>query len=177
MKLNNGTSVALAAALGLLITSATGAANASAAAASTSVSSGIISPAPSNKGQVVFFRKPMFAIVPFNWIVREGGVEICEMVAGTYCVATVEPGTHNYEVHSEVKNGLTLEVDAGETYYVLGEISLGIIVNRPNILPVDNFKFDAMSAKLKPRAAFVSPAAAPVAEQSTATATPTPTVN
>jgi len=177
MKLNNGTSLALAAALGLLITSATGFANASAAAASTSVQSGVIAPAPSDKGQVVFFRKPMFAIVPFNWIVREGGVEICEMVAGTYCVATVQPGTHSYEVHSEATNNLTLEIDAGETYYVLGEISLGIIVNRPNILPVDNFKFDAMSAKLKPRAAFVSPAAVPVVEQPTATVTPTPAVN
>ncbi len=122
----------------------------------------------------MFFRKPMFAIIPFNWIVREGGVEICELVAGTYCVATVQPGTHNYEVHSEATNSLTLEIDAGETYYVLGEISLGLIVNRPNILPVDNFKFDAMSAKLKPRPAFVTPTPAPVVEQSPASVAQAP---
>ncbi len=114
-------------------------------------------PAP-GKGQVVFYRKPMVSLIPFNWIAREGKTEICEMVAGTYCVAVVDPGRHTYEVHSESKNDLTLEVDAGETYYVIGGISMGLIVNRPNISPAQKAQFDALSAKLKSKAPF--PAAA-----------------
>ena len=99
---------------------------------------------------MVFYRKPMVSLVPFNWIAREGKTEVCKMVAGTYCVAIVDPGTHTYEVHSEAKDDLTLEVDAGETYYVVGGISMGVIVNHPKISPAQKIDFDALSAKLKP---------------------------
>lgn len=108
-----------------------------------------------------FFRKPLFSLVPFNWYAREGKTEICEMIAGTYCVATVDPGTHTYEVHSEAKNDLTLEVDAGETYYVIGGIAMGLIVNHPTITPAQKTEFDALSAKLKPHPAATSQDAKP----------------
>ena len=115
---------------------------------------------PAGKGQVVFYRKPLFSLIPFNWIAREGKAEICEMVAGTYCVAVVDPGTHTYEVHSEAKNDLTLEVDAGETYYVVGGISIGLVVNHPTIAPAQKIAFDAISAKLKPHPAMAAAAPA-----------------
>ena len=104
---------------------------------------------PAGKGLVVFYRKPMFSLIPFNWIVREGKTEICEMVAGTYCAAPADPGTHTYEVHSEVKNDLTLEIDASETYYVVGGIAMGMIVNHPTIAPTPKAQFDALSPRLK----------------------------
>jgi len=118
-------------------------------------------PPPPGKGQVVFYRKPLFSLVPFNWIAREGTTEVCEMVAGTYCVATVDPGTHTYEVHSEVKNDLTLEVDEGETYYVIGGIAMGLIVNHPTITPAQKAQFDAISFKLKPHPPMAVLATAP----------------
>lgn len=106
-------------------------------------------PPPAGKGEVVFYRKPLFSLVPFNWIAREGKTEICEMEAGTYCIAIVDPGTHTYEVHSEAKNDLTIEVDEGETYYIIGGISMGLVVNHPNISPAQKIDFDALSYKLK----------------------------
>jgi hypothetical protein len=124
-----------------------------------------LSAPPTGKGQVVFYRKPLFSLVPFNWIVRDGKTEVCLMEAGTYCVANVEPGTHTYEVHSEAKNDLTLEIDAGETYYVIGGISMGIIVNHPTISPAQKAQFDALSARLKPQAPIAAKAvAAPASE-------------
>jgi hypothetical protein len=104
---------------------------------------------PAGKGQIVFFRKPRFSLIPFNWHVHEGASTICPMEAGAYCVAAVEPGTHTYEVYTEAKSVLTLEVDAGETYYVIGGISMGLIVNHPTIAPSQKAEFDAISAKLK----------------------------
>jgi hypothetical protein len=134
---------------------------------------------PAGEGQVVFFRKPLFSLIPFNWIAREGKTEICEMVAGTYCVATVAPGPHTYEVHSEATNRLTLEVDAGETYYVIGGISMGLVVNHPNISPAQKAQFDALSYKLtaKQQIAGVpgsTPSAAPGDAASAVPAEPAP---
>lgn len=129
-------------------------------------------PPPPGKGQVVFYRKPLFSLVPFNWIAREGTAEICEMVAGAYCIATVDPGTHTYEVHSEAKNDLTLEIDAGETYYVIGGISMGLIVNHPNISPADKAQFDAISARLKALPPIAAPASTAAAVAATTPAAP-----
>lgn len=142
-------------------------------------------PPPAGKGEVVFYRKPLFSLVPFNWIAREGKTEICEMEAGTYCIAIVDPGTHTYEVHSEAKNDLTIEVDDGETYYILGGISMGLVVNHPNISPAQKIDFDALSYKLKsipPMAAASgqaptapAPAVAPAAPAAPAPAAAAPT--
>jgi len=144
-------------------------------AAAKPAASGLVEiPAPPpGKGEVVFYRKPLFSLIPFNWIVREGTTEVCEMVAGTYCIAPADPGTHTYEVHSEVKNDLTLEVDAGETYYVIGGISMGLVVNHPNISPAQKSEFDSISAKLKQQAPIdaTAPAATPA---STASPSPMP---
>jgi hypothetical protein len=132
---------------------------------------------PAGQGQVVFYRKPMFSLIPFNWIVREDKTEICEMVAGTYCVAAANPGTHTYEVHSEVKNDLTLEVDAGETYYVVGGIAMGVIVNHPTIAPTPKAQFDALSPRLKVKAPILAapaPVATPVADPAPAPAPAAP---
>jgi hypothetical protein len=130
-------------------------------------------PPPAGKGQVIFYRKPLFSLIPFNWIAREGTTEVCEMVAGTYCVAFVDPGTHTYEVHSEAKNDVTIEVDAGETYYLIGGISMGLIVNHPNISPAQKAQFDALSAKLKPIAPIgATPVASPPAPTAPVAAAP-----
>jgi hypothetical protein len=126
----------------------------------------VLPPPPPGKGEVVFFRKPLFSLVPFNWHVHEGDKAVCPMQAAAYCVAMVTPGDHTYEVHTEVKNELKLEVDEGETYYVIGGISMGVVVNHPTIAPAEKAQFDALSAKLKELPATdpderAAPAAAP----------------
>lgn len=102
------------------------------------------------KGQVVFFREKKFAGAAVNYIVREGETELGKLSSGSYFVVAVEPGAHAYTVHSEAKDVLNLEVEAGETYYVIGGITMGFLAGRPNLSPSDQAAFDAMSGKLKP---------------------------
>jgi hypothetical protein len=52
-------------------------------------------------------------------------------------------------VHSEAKDVLKLEVESGETYYVVGAISVGFLAGRPNLSPSDKGTFEGMKAKLK----------------------------
>ena len=44
---------------------------------------------------------------------------------------------------------LHMEIEAGETYYVIGSISMGFLVGRPNIAPSDQASFDKIADKLK----------------------------
>lgn len=110
---------------------------------------GKIGAPPAGKGQIVFFRPSKFAGAAIGFKVREGETELGKLRSGNYFVAAVEPGTHQYIVHSEAKDILTMEVEAGETYYVQGTITMGFMAGRPNLSPSDQATFDGMSAKLK----------------------------
>lgn len=117
--------------------------------AAPAAASGLIGPAPEGKGQIVFFRPSKFAGGAIGFKVREGTTELGKLRSGKYFVAAIEPGLHEYVVHSEAKDVLTMEVEAGETYYVQGTITMGIMAGRPNLSPSDQATFDGMANKLK----------------------------
>jgi hypothetical protein len=118
--------------------------------ASASTTSGVIAAPPEGMGQVVFFRERKFAGAAIRYKVREGSAELGKLSSGTYFVVPVAPGAHEYTVHSEAKDILNLEIEAGETYYVIGSVTMGFFAGRPNLSPSDQPTFDGMLAKLKP---------------------------
>ncbi|MBA3486351.1 MAG: hypothetical protein H0T88_04015 [Lysobacter sp.] len=81
--------------------------------------------------------------------VREGDVELGKLRSGKSFVANVEPGVHEYVLHSEAKDILTMEVEAGETYYVQGTLTMGILAGPPKLSPSDEATFNGMSKKRK----------------------------
>lgn len=109
----------------------------------------LVAAAPQDKAQIVFFRESKFVGGAIGFKVREGDAELGKLRSGKYFVATVEPGKHEYNVHGETKDVLSIEVEAGETYYVLGSLGMGIVAGRPNLSPSDEATFLSMSAKLK----------------------------
>ena len=100
-------------------------------------------------GTVIFFRAKAFKGAAVRFKVRENGTELCKLSSGTYCTVQVPVGQHKYEVHSEAKDALTLEVDAGETYYVISGISMGFMAGHPNLSPSTKEVFEGMKDKLK----------------------------
>jgi hypothetical protein len=100
-------------------------------------------------GTVIFYREKSFKGAAVRFKVRENGVELCKLSSGTYCLVQVPAGQHKYEVHSEAKDALTLEVDSGETYYVKSGISMGFMAGHPNLSPSTKEEFEGMKAKLK----------------------------
>lgn len=119
-------------------------------AAPAASTAGAIASPPSGKGQIVFFREKKFVGGAVSYKVREGENELGKLSNGTYFVSVVEPGAHEYTVHSEAKDILNLEVEAGETYYVTGGITMGVFAGRPNLSPSDQTTFDALVGRLKP---------------------------
>ena len=100
-------------------------------------------------GTVIFFREKKFAGSAIRYKVRENGVELCKLQSGTYCKIEVPAGKHEYVVHSEAKDVLTLEIEPGETYYVIGGITVGVFAGHPNLSPSDKTTYEAMLPKLK----------------------------
>ena len=111
-------------------------------------STGIAAPS-GDMGNVVFFRESKFVGAMVSFKVREGEQELGKLSSGTYFIAQVPAGAHAFTVHSEAKDVLNLEVERGQTYYVQGSISMGVMVGRPNLAPSDAATFASMKHKLK----------------------------
>ncbi|HVK51851.1 MAG TPA: hypothetical protein VM469_08965, partial [Pseudoxanthomonas sp.] len=74
--------------------------------------------------------------------------ELGKLGNGSYFVLPVEPGAHQYVARSEAKDVLNLEVEAGETYYVITTITMGFVGGHPNLTPSDEKAFQALASKL-----------------------------
>lgn len=107
-----------------------------------------IPPPPPGAATIVFFRPWKFVGGGVGFIVREGTAELGKLRAGKYFVLQVAPGKHTYTVHSEATDNLTIDADAGETYYIEGEIGVGVLVGHPHIKPSEKAAFDEIRNKL-----------------------------
>ena len=101
------------------------------------------------KAQVVFFRPSKFTGGAIKFKVREGEAELGQLGSGRYFVRNIVPGAHAFTVHSEAKDVTTVELEAGETYFIAGSISMGVMVGRPNLAPSDATAFEAALKKMK----------------------------
>ena len=110
-----------------------------------------VTPAASEPGNgtVVFFREKKMMGAAIRFKVRENGAQLCKLGSGTFCAVQVPAGTHQYDVHTEAKDQLTLEVKPGETYYVVSSISMGAFAGHPKLTVTDKATFDGMKEKLK----------------------------
>jgi len=116
---------------------------------SASPAGGPVIAANPTKATIVFFRESKFMGGGMSFKVREGQEELGKLSSGSYFISAVPPGAHTYVVHSEAKDELHLEVEAGQVYYVQGTISLGVLVGHPNLSPSDAATFDSLKGKLK----------------------------
>ncbi len=127
-----------------------------------------IPPPPPGKGLVVFFR-PKSVMGTGQWFnVRENGAALGKLTNGSYFVQVTEPGVHTYtaSVEPEFKDHLKLEIDAGETYFVAGGLTKGVIIGAADLTPSDRASFNKAAKDL-------AAAAAPGAEKA-ASAAPSP---
>ena len=101
----------------------------------------IVLPAvPDGMGQIVFFRTGGMGGA-MGCSVNENGEKVSSLGAGRYFIMVTTPGKHEFSVKSEAKDVLTLEVEEGETQFVMCKIKMGIVVGRPDIRPASEADF------------------------------------
>jgi hypothetical protein len=100
-----------------------------------------VPPPPPGTGQVVFYRTSSMGML-VSCRVREGDTVVNRLPPGKYFIHQTTPGVHEYNVRSEARDSLRLEVEEGETHYVRCAIGMGFGVGRPNLSPQDRADFD-----------------------------------
>ncbi|AMS29954.1 DUF2846 domain-containing protein [Aquidulcibacter sp.] len=103
---------------------------------------------PEGKGQVVFFRQSKLTGAALSFSIREGDTGIGKLQNGSYFVHVVDPGPREFNIQSEVTDTLRLEVEPGETYFVVQSITMGIMIGRPILTPSDALTFQNKKMKV-----------------------------
>ncbi len=110
-----------------------------------------IPPPPPGQGQVVFFR-PKSLMGTGQWFkVREAGKALGTLTNGAYFIQVTSPGPHTYtaKFEPELKDHLKLDVAAGETYFVEGTLTGGLVIGAADLSPVGADRFDKAAKDLK----------------------------
>ena len=110
-----------------------------------------ILPPPPGMGQVVFFR-PKTTMGTAQWYnVREDGTALGKLTNGNFFIVPMTPGEHHFTATTEpeFKDKLTLKIDPGETYFVEGGLTKGVVIGVANLTPSDKARFDALSGELQ----------------------------
>lgn len=106
-----------------------------------------VPPPPAGMGQVVFYRPGGMGVL-ISCRVREGETVVNRLPPGKYFIHQTTPGAHEYNVRSEARDNLRIEVEEGETQYVRCAIGMGIGVGRPNLSPQNRADFDQRGTRL-----------------------------
>ena len=105
---------------------------------------------PAGQGLVVFFRPSKFTGAAIGIFVMENGTQLAKLSNGNYFALPVAPGAHAFAADKKGKDVTNLEVEAGETYFLSGNITMGMMKGKPNLTPSDATAFEAVMGKLKP---------------------------
>ncbi len=124
-----------------------------ASTATPAIEAGPISlPGPAKgQGEIVFFRKKSILGTGQWFNVRENGQALGKLTNGAYFVESLEPGLHTFTASTEpeFKDQLTMQVDAGETYFVEGVLNKGVVIGAAGLTPSDRTSFNAAATDLK----------------------------
>ena len=111
-----------------------------------------ISAPAKGQGQVVFFRKKSLLGTGQWFNVREDGKALGKLTNGAWFVQPEPPGLHTFtaKTEPEFKDKLTLKIDAGETYFVEGILTHGVVIGIADLTPSDRASFNDAAKDLKP---------------------------
>ncbi|HEY4029781.1 MAG TPA: hypothetical protein VGM25_05515 [Caulobacteraceae bacterium] len=110
-----------------------------------------LTPPAKGMGQVVFFRKKSLLGTGQWFNVREEDKALGKLTNGAWFVQAEPPGEHTFtaKTEPEFKDKLTLKIDAGETYFVEGVLTHGVVIGVADLTPSDRSAFNTAAKDLK----------------------------
>lgn len=91
---------------------------------------------PENKGLIYIYRTGSIVGGAVSPDVKVGDIVVTTLYKGGYYPYFADPGEVELWAKTESRSAVTLDVKAGEVYYVKGSIGVGFIVGRPHLMVV-----------------------------------------
>ena len=101
-----------------------------------------------DKGLVVFYREKNFKGGAVRFNVQSANGVIGTLKNGSVLHTYLEPGQHTFWSEVISQDSVTVNVEAGQVYYVKGETKLGVYAGRPRLNQVSESQAKAELAQL-----------------------------
>src|SRR5437773_2374430 len=90
---------------------------------------------PSGKALVYIYRSSgMGALVSYD--VKANGKVVTTLYSGTYYPYVSDPGEIEFSAKTEASDSVTIDVKAGQTYFLKGTVGVGFFVGHPHLTVV-----------------------------------------
>ena len=87
-------------------------------------------------GIVYFLRESAFGGSAISYFIFEDDTKIGLLKSGSYFIHQAKPGKHTYWAETESRASVTIDVVAGQTYYIEGGVGMGIWAGRPELTEI-----------------------------------------
>lgn len=91
---------------------------------------------PEGAGLVYLYRPSSFVGGGVSYDIKVGETVITTLYNGGYYSYFAKPGEVEFWAKTESKSSVTLDVKAGQTYYLKGTVGVGFFVGRPHLMVV-----------------------------------------
>ena len=93
---------------------------------------------PADKGLIYIYRPQAFQGGAVSYDVRVNDAVVTHLSNGGYYPYFAAPGEAQVSAKTEATSSVTLDVKAGQTYYVKGGVRIGFLVGRPHLMVMAN---------------------------------------
>jgi Protein of unknown function (DUF2846) len=90
------------------------------------------------KALVIFYRERHLMGGGLSYKVLDNGTRIGGLPNGAYFVYQAKPGVHKFTAATEATDEHVMTLEAGKTYYIRGELQMGVMVGRPHLVVADS---------------------------------------
>jgi hypothetical protein len=107
---------------------------------------------PGDKALVYIYRTAIPIGVAVAYEVMAGEQKVVSLQNGGYYPCLVTPGSVEFWAMTEAKSSVTLNLEAGKTYYIRGSVTMGFFVGHPllEIIPADQAEKEISQCVLIP---------------------------
>ena len=92
--------------------------------------------AAQDKALVCFLRESQFLGGGVSYFIYDGELQIGGLRSGSYFIYNTDPGQHTFWAETETKVFVTLDLDAGQEYFVVGGVTMGAWIGHPTFTQV-----------------------------------------
>ncbi len=105
--------------------------------------------AKEDKGLIIFFRENAFKGGAIRFNLNHGQEPIGALASGTTLHRYVDPGQQTFWSQAISQDSVTVDVKAGETYYIRGVVQMGLVAGRPKLTIVSESEARPAIAKMQ----------------------------
>lgn len=102
-----------------------------------------------DEGTVYFLREGAFMGGGISYFIHEDDQKIGLLKSGSYFIHRTSPGKRTFWAETEAKAAVTLDIEAGKTYYIEGSVGLGMWAGRPELTEITKPMADKLLPDLK----------------------------